>query len=312
MATQRQYEAATVFNSRIVDMRHLWNPSNEYLGQPTQKPNYFGTFLVPKTQGHWSNEPVFASVMAAFGKLLQGQLQGFAANPNAVMWPIADGDMPSPAGKSSEFAKGHWLYSASTGNPPKVELVQAGGSLVTLPGRAGVKPGDYCMTGLTAAVKKNDARGVKFYLNGVFFSAPGQEIVFANSVSGEEMLKQAQAQGMHVTGFQGGGGFGAPQGGFPGAGQPQGFGAPQQQSNWGASQGQPQGFGQPQQGAPGFTPPAGFPGTPQGQPQGFAPPNTGNGVFGAAPGHGGTPNGYNGNATFPSNGFVPPQGPFSR
>jgi hypothetical protein len=128
MAQQRQYEAATVFNARSVDMRHLWEPSREYMGKPSEKPNYFGMWIVPKTQAHWSTEPIFGGVMAAFTKLLGGQLQAFAQNVNAVNWPIADGDMPSPAGKSSEFAKGHWLFSASTNNPPNIELAQAGGT----------------------------------------------------------------------------------------------------------------------------------------------------------------------------------------
>ncbi len=112
-------------------MRHLWEPSREYLGKPTEKPNYFGLWLVPKTQAHWSTEPIFGGVMQAFGKLLAGQLQHFAQNPNAVQWPIADGDLPSPSGKTSKFAKGHWLFSASTGNPPNIELVQAGAQLAS-------------------------------------------------------------------------------------------------------------------------------------------------------------------------------------
>ena len=156
-----------------------------------------GSWIVPKMQAHWSTEPVFAGVMQAFQKLLGGQLQNFAQNPNAVLWPIADGDMPSPTGKTSEFAKGHWLISASTGNPPNVELVQAGATApVKLHSRVGVKPGDYCMLGVTAAVKQNQANGVKFYLNACVFTHPGEEIVFANSVSGAELMRQAQAQGL--------------------------------------------------------------------------------------------------------------------
>lgn len=285
MAGQRQYEPATVFTCRNVDMRHLWSPSNEYLGKPTTKPNYFGMFITPKTQGHWSQEPVFAGVMGAFHKLLQGALQPYAQNVNSIQWPVVDGDLPSTTGKTSEFAKGHWMFSASSSNPPNVELAQAGGQLVKLQGRGGVKPGDYCMTGVTAAVKQTQANGVKFYLNAVVFTHPGEEIVFANSVSGAELMQQAQRQGLQVAGFSGApGGFGAAPGGFPGGGQP--FGAPQgapQQQPFGAPQGAPQG-------AQGFTPPgAGFVhGT------GF-----GNPAMPAAPGPNGQ--GFGGNATFPSN-----------
>ena len=79
------------------------------------------------------------------------------------------------------------------------------------------------MVGVTAAVKQNDPRGVKLYLNAVVFSSPGEEIVFANSVSGAELMQQAQRQGLQVAGFAPGGGFGAPAGapGFtPGQFQP--------------------------------------------------------------------------------------------
>ncbi len=226
MATNRQYEAATIFNARCADMRHLWTPSTEFQGKPTQKPNYFSVFIVQKTQGHWSQEPVFGGVMTAINKLLAGQLQAFAQNVGAVQWPIMDGDMPSPQGKVSEFAKGHWIFSASSGNPPSVELVQSGGQLVKLQNRVGVKSGDYCTLGVTAAVKANQANGVKFYLNAVVFTAPGEEIVFANSVSGAELMAHAQQQGIQITGFApSAGGFSQPGptappmgGGFPGSG----------------------------------------------------------------------------------------------
>jgi hypothetical protein len=215
----RQYEPATVFNARIADLRHLWVGSDTYKGQKTQKPNYFAMFLVKKTQPTWHTEPALAGVTLACGKI-------YTTNPHIVTWPVVDGDMPSPEGKSSEFAKGHWLFSASTGSPPTVEIVQVGGSLAKLTGKIGVKSGDYVMVGVTAAVKQNDARGVKLYLNAVVFSSPGEEIVFANSVSGAELMQQAQKQGLTVAGFAApgvGGGF-MPQPG--GQFQPQGFAPP--------------------------------------------------------------------------------------
>jgi hypothetical protein len=263
---QRQYESATVFNARIVDMRHLWMPSTEYMGKPSAKPNYFAMFIVPKTQHQWHTEPALAGIAAACGKIYQ-------SNPQVVSWPVADGDLPGPKGTVSDFAKGHWMFSASTSNPPNVELVQQGGVLVKLPGKAGVKSGDYTMAGVTAAVKQNDPRGVKLYLNAVVFSAPGEEIVFANSVSGAELMQQAQQQGLQVAGFSGSPGFG---GGAPG-----GFGAPQ-----GGFPGQQQGGFAPQ---PGFTPG----GAPNAQTGGFAAPGM-------------APNGpaFGGGAAFPSN----PQG----
>lgn len=272
MTTQRQYEPFTLFNVRIVDMRHLWTPSDTYKGQKQQKPNYFAGFIVPKTQAQWHAEPALAGLVQALGKLYQN-------NPQIVDWRIEDGDTPNAEGKSSEFAKGHWLFNASSGNLPNIELVQAGGQLVKLANKTGVKSGDYCMMGGTAAVSGQNNRAAKLYLNAVVFSAPGEEIVFANTVSGAELMQQAQRQGLQVAGFAGSPGFG---------------GAPQ--------------------GAPGFNQPAGFPGAPQGQNPGFAPtsaPMGGQPGFApqGAPGPGGMPNAAHGNATFPSNA---PQGPFGR
>lgn len=280
---QRQYESATVFNARIVDMRHLWTPSTEFQGKPTQKPNYFAMFIVPKTQAQWFGEPALAGISAACGKIYQN-------NPHILMWPVVDGDIPSPAGKSSDFAKGHWLFSASTSNPPNVELAQPNGTLVKLTNKVGVKSGDYVMAGVTAAVKQNDPRGVKLYLNAVVFSSPGEEIVFANSVSGAELMQMAQQQGLQVAGFAGSPGFGAPQGGFAPNGHP--GAAP---GNF-APNGHP---GAAHPGAPGFFPPS----TAVQQPS-FAPPM---GPAGFAP----TQN--NPATVFPSNpGFATPPNPFQQ
>ncbi len=283
-SAQRQYESFQVFNARVVDMRHLWEPSREYKGQQQQKPNYFATIIVPKTVAHWSSEPIFGGMMQAFGKLLAGQFSAFQQNPGAAGWPVVDGDMPNPeTGKQSEFAVRHWLLTGSSGNMPTVEMVQAGGQLVKLQNRVGVKPGDFSMCGFTAAVSKQDARRIKLYLNAVVFTGPGEEIVFANSVSGAEMMKAAEAQGFRPNGFAppangfGSGGFapqGAPQGGpgFWGGFAPQptpgAFGGPPQQPQGG--------FG----GAPGFIPGngAGFvPTQAAPAPAGFANPPNGQG-----------------------------------
>ena len=223
MTVQRQYEAFTLFNTRIVDMRHLWNPSDTYKGQKQQKANYFAGFIVPKTQAQWYKEPALAGLVQALGKL-------HANNPQIGDWRIEDGDTPNAEGKSSEFAKGHWLFNGSSGNPVNVELVQAGGQLVKLQNKVGVKSGDYCMVGGTVAVSGQNNRAAKIYLNAVVFTAPGDEIVFANSVSGAELMQQAQRQGLQVAGFApsgagfnpGAGGFTPPNGNAPG----EGFGGP--------------------------------------------------------------------------------------
>jgi hypothetical protein len=249
----RQYEPATVFNARIVDMRYLWNPSTEYKGKKQDKPSYFAMFITPKTQAQWFNEPSLAGIATACSKFT-GIMQMFNANPQSVGWPVADGDLPSLEGKSSEFAKGHWLFSASTyDNPPNVEIAQSNGTVAKLAAKVGVKSGDHCLVGVTAAVSQNDARKIKLYLNAVVFSSPGEEIVFANSVSGAELMKMAEQQGLRPAGFAG-----APQGGFmlPG-------GATQQL-----------GFA-PSTGLGGFAPTQVNPATasPFNSAQGFAPPN---------------------------------------
>jgi hypothetical protein len=191
---QRQYEQFTVFNVRITDMRHLWNPSDSFKGQKQQKPNYFAGFICPKTQATWHTEPALAGLAQALGKL-------YANNPQIIDWRIQDGDHPSADGKSSEFAKGHWLFNASSSTPPTIELVQAGGALTKLQNKAGVKSGDYCMVGGSVAVSGQNPRAAKIYLNAVVFTAPGEEIVFANSVSGAELMQQAQRQGLQIAGF---------------------------------------------------------------------------------------------------------------
>lgn len=301
---QRQYEAATVFNARIVDMRHLWTPSTEYQGKPG-KPNWFASFIVPKTQAQWFSEPSLAGISQACGKI-------FAVNPHVVAWPVTDGDLPTVDGKTSEWAKGHWIFSGSTGNQPNVELVQAGGVLTKLQNKVGVKSGDYCMAGVTAAVKQNDPRGVKLYLNAVVFSGPGEEIVFANSVSGAELMRMAQQQGLQVAGFApnaGGFGGGAP-GGFPGQPQ-QPFGAPQGGFSPAAGAAPQPGYVQP-------TGPGGFAPTPGGPATAFPS----NGQYGGAPGpfvqtgapaQNGAPGQYAAPAgvTYPSNPGTPPN-PFAR
>lgn len=200
MAAKRHYENATIFNARIVNMRHLWEPSTEYQGKPVQRPNHFATFIVPKTKGHWSEEPAFAGVMGAYGKLVQQAGMQFA---HVTGWPIRDGDVPEPGKDAVEWAKGHWVFGGSTGNLPTIEIVQ-NGAPVKLTNRAIVKPGDFVAVGLTAAFKQNDARGIKHYLNTVLFTGPGEEIAIGSSgVSGNELLQQAQQQGMNVTGFTG-------------------------------------------------------------------------------------------------------------
>jgi len=198
----RQYEPFTLFNVRIVDMRHLWTPSDVFKGQKQQKPSYFAGFIVKKTTATWHAEPGLAGLVQALGKL-------YTNNPQILDWRIQDGDTPNAEGKSSEFAKAHWMFSGSSDRPPNVEIVQANQTLIKLQNKVGVKSGDFCIVGGSAAVSGQNNRAAKIYVNTVIFSAPGEEIVFANSVSAAELMQQAQKQGLQVAGF-------APSGGFSG------------------------------------------------------------------------------------------------
>jgi len=243
---QRQYEPFTLFNVRIVDMRNLWTPTDMFKGQKQQKVSYFAGFIAQKTQPQWHHEPALAGLVQALGKIYQ-------SNPQIIDWRIHDGDTPNVEGKSSEFAKGHWLFNASSGKPINVELAQAGGALIGLPNKVGVKSGDYCMIGGSVAVSQQNNRAAKIYLNSVVFSSPGEEIVFANSVSGAELMRMAEQQGLRPAGFSASPGGFAPQGGFlaPAAPGPAIFPAvggfqPQTQAG---------GFA-PNSGAPAFQPPA--------------------------------------------------------
>lgn len=289
MSAQRIYVPFMLFNMRMVNMQHLWSPSLEYLGKKTEKPNYFITVVSAKSRANWWEEPLLAPAWAAYDQLLQKS----GMTPQHISsWPIKDGDMPPEPGKApAEWAKGHWVLGGSSSQPIKAEIVQ-NGNVLPLPAKIGVKPGDFVALGASAAIKQNDPRAMKHFCNTVLFMGAGEEIAVGNSVSGAELMRTAQGQGLQVAGFAGSPGFGgAPQGGFPGPGQtftPPGY-AGAAQPNFGG-QPAPGGFAGPQLG---FTPPVGQ----------FAP-MTGNP---AGPGYGvqapGGP-GFAGPVTYPSN----PQG----
>jgi hypothetical protein len=279
----RVYKQANIFNARIVNMRNLWEPSREYMGKPTEKPNYLASFIVPKTRANWFEEPPFADFVRAAQELYTASLSHIPFPQ--VIWPIKDGDAPEPGKNSPDWMKGNWYLTGSSTSPINVTIVQAGVP-VALMNRAQVKSGDYIAAGVALAVKANDPRGVKCYLNTVMFMSAGEEIVVGSSVSSSELMAQAKAQGLNVTGFGAGSAGLLPQVGFshgfagPGmllSGNPVGMpgNGAQLPSNTGPNAPQtafpfdrhgfapspaqppasPSGFGAPA----GFTPPQGFP-----------------------------------------------------
>jgi hypothetical protein len=272
---KRIYKTATVYNARITDMRNLWEPSFEYMGKRQERPNYYASFIFNKTRANWFEEPDFANLVQACQALYSEAMSNIPFQQ--VQWPIKDGDVPDPGKDLAEWRKGLWLLTISSGMPIEVSIIQ-NGVPVLLKNRVGVKSGDYCGLALSLAVKANDPRGVKCYGNKVMFMSEGEEIVVNNSVSNADLMAQARAQGLNVTGFGGG----APQTGFtvPGGGfapqpvnpvsptAPAGFGTagagnasfPSSGPQTGfapspISPPQQQGFATPG----GFTPPTGFP-----------------------------------------------------
>ena len=259
----RVYVPTSVMNARITGLRNLWEPSREFRGQQTQKPNYLTSVIIPKTQAHWSREPS----LAAFGQAcMEVYNKAMSHIPfDRITWPIKDGDLPPEPGRPViEWAKGHWFLGGSSTTPINVEMVQ-GGQAVKLMNRAGVKPGDYVSISGALAVKQNDQFGVKMYVNNVLFMAPGEEIAIGNSETGAQMMAKAQAQGLNVSGFSPAhtGGFGSGQSfSQPNGGnvvpfnQSGGFAPPPGQGGFAPPPAQPPGqggsFGPP---PGGFTPP---------------------------------------------------------
>ncbi len=256
---QRVYKQATIFNARIVGMRNLWEPSREYMGKPTEKPNYLASIIVLKTRGHWSEEPQFAGFAQAAQELYQAAMTHIPFP--AVMWPIKDGDSPEPGRTPAEWMRGHWFLTGSSSSPIETNIVQ-GGVPVKISNRAMVKPGDIVAAGVALAVNSNNHAAVKCYLNSILFMAAGEEIAVGSSITGAELMAKAKEQGLNVTGFGAGSPGLLPQVGFGQAGAnspatiPQfsqagtGFAPPPAQPL--AS---PGGFAAPG----GFTPPTGFP-----------------------------------------------------
>jgi len=260
----RIYKQTTIFNGRATGLRNLWEPSTEYKGKP-QKPNWLFSFIVPKTRGHWSEEPNFAGFTAAANELYQQAMAQFPLPQ--IVWPVKDGDLPPEHGKPPiEWARNHWFVSGSSSSVIETNIVQAGVP-VKISNRALVKPGDYCAVGMALAVNGNTPNAVKIYINSVLFLGPGEEIAVSNSISSSELMAQAKAQGLNVTGFGASPqpGFTQPAGFAPMTGSPAAATAlPVQNAAFPSS-----GFGgapaplQPPQGQfatpSGFTPPSGFP-----------------------------------------------------
>lgn len=204
----RIYKQAAIYDARIVGMRNLWEPSTQFMGKPVEKPNYLVSVIVKKTRANWFEEPVFANFVKACNELYTASLSHIPFQQ--VVWPVKDGDVPDVGKTQVDWRVGNWLLTGSSTSPIEV-MINQGGVPVPLRNRAGVKPGDHVMVATAIAVNSNDARKIKVYINKVVFMAEGEEIVVGTGVSANELMEQAKAQGLNVTGYGGGG---APQQGF--------------------------------------------------------------------------------------------------
>ena len=203
---QRQYKPFTLFNVRIVDMRHLWSPSDTYKGQKQQEPSYLAGFITPKTQAQWHLEPALAGLTAALGKLSPTTRRSWIGVFKTATCRARKANLPSSPRVTGCSTRPPNSLRTSTWRKLEVALE------LELQNKVGVKSGDYCMIGGTAAVSGQNNRAAKLYLNAVVFSAPGEEIEFANSVSGAELMQQAQDRSCRLPGFSGAPGF-TPQAG---------------------------------------------------------------------------------------------------
>lgn len=205
---KRVYKSATLYNARVIGMRNLWEPNKEYNGRPVDKPAYIISVIVKKTRANWFEEPDFADFTQAAQGLYN---EAIAPVPfQQIEWPIKDGDIPDPKFGQAEWRSGHWLMTATSTMTVPVSI-NINGVAVELKNRDKVKNGDYVGLNLSLAVRMNDQKGVKCYLNKVMFMAEGEEIVVGSAKSMTEMMDEAKAKGMNVTGFGTGG---APSQGF--------------------------------------------------------------------------------------------------
>jgi hypothetical protein len=228
MAGTRKIISCSVFGARAVYINRLWNPeTTDQNGKPLDKPRYSVTGIIPKTKANWFEEKSLESVAAASIEMYNTIFAPRGFNPAILIWPVKDGDQPNRQGKLSDWARGHWLIRADTTNRDYVAVEMANnGKVEPIPaprmgGRVIVKDGDHFVLTVGLAESQGPNPGIKTYLNGALFTAPGEAIVLGSRVDNEELLRQAQQQGLNVTGM---GGF-APSSAFP-APQAGGFGSP--------------------------------------------------------------------------------------
>lgn len=205
---KRNYKTATIYNARVINMKNLWEPNKEFNGRPVDKPAFIITIMVKKTRQNWFEEPGLAEFTHSAQALYN---ESIAPVPfQQIDWPIKDGDVSDPKFGQPEWRMGHWLLTATSTLPVEV-YININGTPTPLKERSRVKNGDYVGINVSLAVRMNDQKGVKCYLNKVIFMAEGEEIVTGGGKSMSEMMSDAKAQGMNVSGF---GTSGAPQQGF--------------------------------------------------------------------------------------------------
>lgn len=275
MSQSRELIGVRLWGGQAVFSRRLFEPeTKDVMGKPLDKPSFSITVRFPKTRQFWWEEPALQTFAQACQVIMTRDLAGVPSN--RIEFPIKDGDLPNTKNKISDWARGHWIFRASTTFRESLEVKQqVGGALTDLPalslgGNRLWGDGDYVMVSAQVGKRLNDNIGIRSYLAGVCFYDKG-EVLSTGGVSTDwdEAFRDAAQKGLTIKN-------GGPQQGFmnPSAGMGQGFGAPA----FGAPQ---QAFGQPPQQS--FQQPSPY-AAPFGQPQGFQqspqPPQQG---FGAPP-----------------------------
>ena len=209
MAEKREIISCALFGGQALFIRRLWDPeTTDYkTGKPLDKPRYSVTARFPKTKAKWTDEPAFASVREASLKIYQEHFRGRPVE--SLIWPVKDGDRPSGTGSVSSWGAGHWWVRADTSSADylTIEAVQ-NGKTIDLPaqklgGRSVVKDGDLCILMVGIAKSEGVAPGLKTYLNGIVFTAPGEEVVLGSKPDTAALIEQARAQGLDVRGLGG-------------------------------------------------------------------------------------------------------------
>ena len=195
-----------LFNVRLVSIRSLWTPETMFRREKLQTPQYKVTIIVKKSHANWYEEPEFAPIIDACKQVHAAEMAHI--NPQALKWPVRDGDALNSEGKVVEWSKGFWTVILSSNSAPEVGCFVDG---VPLPlpspdinGRRLWEDGDRAIVDISVTKNANNPVAFKLYVNSVAFNAKDERIsVGVPRASLSEMAADAQARGISVVGIHG-------------------------------------------------------------------------------------------------------------